>query len=709
MGKQQQPSELLGTIEEALVQHRAFGDSAYILSQLEVSFKRRLNKISTHMPVAAQLLDAFERADSYTRYRVNGNTVIRCAVQHAHTQLETNTHNGLPIPECEKVFREMIRHFQVGNSGTPLENGSTSLHRLGPESYHGWVWSEEYPDDQFGRSFRFILDQEYGDPLCTPTGDEIGMLVKWEQLLRDLLPSLARSALSHAHLIGCFPDVGFWRGKVSSSQFRMGGTIFLNRQMLLNPWCVAEHLLHESLHQKLYDFRHGHSLLDPDYSGADSPKVCSLWNAQELNKANHWDTHRAFAAFHVYVQLSLLAMVAEQRAGALEPAYGPLRGMIDSRKALERAHYLGEKLKELCWDELGLAGKRLLDWLISVLDFLDPSPPPKGAYIHLLLDLYQREANKVDSVLKQSKSVLSTLPRELMPVVKEEVESTRRVLSAINAHGELERLNAALAPFADEELGARFSEVRRVIARTLMDASPDGYRLTSIAAGPEDPDKLVKQMVESGSERLYLIQAGVPAAVAAAKRRAKDLRFVMSCRDEVGRLLAVLAAAVPSGGRVLEIGTGVGVGTAWISAGMGERTDIEFVSIEADRRLSSAARSWSWPGYVQIVTADALEVLETLGTFDLIFADASPVKYGHIESILQALRPRAILIVDDLAGPRISERQQAEKDALRRSLLHHSELQAVELEWASGLILATKFARCGRELVHTARTPPAFV
>jgi hypothetical protein len=38
-----QSSELLGVIEEALVRHRAFGDSAYILDQLQVYNKRRLN------------------------------------------------------------------------------------------------------------------------------------------------------------------------------------------------------------------------------------------------------------------------------------------------------------------------------------------------------------------------------------------------------------------------------------------------------------------------------------------------------------------------------------------------------------------------------------------------------------------------------------------------------------------------------------------
>jgi predicted O-methyltransferase YrrM len=688
-----QSQELLGAIEQALVTNRPFGDSAYILEQLEVSHKRRLHRIAAELPVAGRLLEAFERADSYTRYRTAGNTVVRCAVQHAHTQMEAHTAYGLPISDCEQVFEETVRHLQLGKSGTPFENGATRLDRLGSQAHHGWVWTEDYPNDVFGRCFRHLLNQEYGGSLCTPNPEEMRILVKGEQLLQDLLPSLSRSALGHAHLIACFPDTGFWKGKVSSSQIRMGGTIFLNRHLLVNPWCVAEHLLHESLHQKLYDFRHGHSLLELDYTAADSPKVISVWNASELTKSNHWDTHRTFAAFHVYVQLALLAMVAEQRAGELEDAYGPFRGMVDSRKALERAQYLGEKLKDVCWDKLGLAGKGLRDWLMSVLKFLNPAPPPGGAYLHLVLDLYQREANIVDAALRESEVARAGFSRLLTPVAKEEVESARLVLSVIGGAPALDRFNTALGEYDDQELGRQFPAVRRLIAKTLLDASPDGYRLASRAPGV-DPEQLVKQLVERGSERLYLIQANVPPAVAAAKRRVRDQRFTKSCEDNVGRLLATLAAAVPLKGRILEIGTGVGLGLAWLTVGVGERSDLEMISIEADRRLAEAAGAWSWPGYVRLVTVDASEALPMLGTFNLIFADAAPIKYGDIESVVRILRPGGILVVDDFhEGPRTTEVEHAEKVALRRSLLGNPELQAVELDWSSGAILATKSVR----------------
>jgi predicted O-methyltransferase YrrM len=52
--------------------------------------------------------------------------------------------------------------------------------------------------------------------------------------------------------------------------------------------------------------------------------------------------------------------------------------------------------------------------------------------------------------------------------------------------------------------------------------------------------------------------------------RANELGFEQSCEADVGRLLAVLAAGVPGGGRILEIGTGAGVGTAWMVEGIGD-------------------------------------------------------------------------------------------------------------------------------------------
>lgn len=691
---QERSLELLGAVEEALAGHRAFGDSTYIFGRLKECMAHRLDAISADLPAAGELLKALAGEDGDAPHPVLADTVLRCAVLRAHAQVGDGVPQGvspgLTLADCAEVFAAAARRLERGGTGTPLDDGS--LARLGTAGYHGWLWNADHPDDVFGRSYRRLLKNRYDALPLTFEDEAAETLRRGARLLEELLPSLAPSALRHAQLIACVPDAGGWSGVASSSQFHLGGTIFLGRS-LQSPWWVAEHLFHEALHQKLYDFRHGHLLMDLDYALTGTrTTVCSPWNPPRFNKANHWDVHRVFAAFHVYVHVALLALVAERRAPELEGAYGPFHGMIDSGRALGRARYLGEKLTDLCWDHLGVAGRRMVDWLMSVLAHLDPSPAPRGATFHLCLDLYEKEAAKTAAALDKAGPAPSVLARRLAPLAKEEVEDARGLLAAMGAGEELRRFGGTVARYTDEELGLRFPELRRDIAAALVASSAGPYRLTESGRH----DELFLRMTQSASVRLSTALAGYPPAVGAAKLRESELRFGMSCADQVGRLLAVLAAAMPVNGRILEIGTGVGVGTAWIATGLGERTDVEVISVEAHGGLSDAARKGQWPAGVEFVTADAVEVLPTLGTFDLVFADAAPVKYGHLASVLETLRPGGLLAIDDLdSGPSTSQDQCDEKEALRRSLLHHPELHAVEIAGSTGVLLAARSAPHG--------------
>lgn len=512
----------LDIFDAVLAENRPFGNTGYIHEQMHHCYKRRLDKISRHFQAAGRLLDALSRVDSQTEYRVMGDTVVRCAVQHALKQLETKTEYGFPLHECEQVFLETSCHLEEGNSCGPLERGSLQVNRLGSQLYHGWVWSEEHSDDVFGRCFRRLIQINYGGPLCTPNADQIDILRKAAQLLGELVPLLSRSALSHTQLIAIFPPIGVWNGRASSSTFRVSGTIFLNADLLHNPWWVAEHLLHESLHQKLYDFRHGHSLLARDSSPAwDSRKdarVCSLWNSPDLDNRNLWDTHRVIAAFHVYVHLALLSQIAEQRATELASKYGPMHCLpkiTESRKALDRAHYLGEQLRKACMPELGLAGERLTDWLLSILGAIDACPPPEDSSVHLLLDRYLTEAKRVEYFLgapDTSKETLDTkissdLVQQLSKIVNSEMEDTRCVLSTVKAHADLNKFDDALAQYSDEELGMKFFQLRSLVAQTLLDVSPDAYVLACTAPVAKRLDHIVNQMVENSSRHLSMVLA----------------------------------------------------------------------------------------------------------------------------------------------------------------------------------------------------------
>ncbi len=180
--------------------------------------------------------------------------------------------------------------------------------------------------------------------------------------------------------------------------------------------------------------------------------------------------------------------------------------------------------------------------------------------------------------------------------------------------------------------------------------------------------------------------------VDAAYARAESSGFPMSCERPVGQLLATLAAGVRPGGNILELGTGAGVGVAWLVHGLGERTDVTVTSIELDPATAAVAAAQTWPSFVDLRVADAVTFLATAaGAFDLIFADAQGGKTERLDLTIAALRPRGILVVDDMRPVQEwPEEFVAVQDGVRRSLAEHPGLVAVELAHGSGMMLCTR-------------------
>ncbi len=183
----------------------------------------------------------------------------------------------------------------------------------------------------------------------------------------------------------------------------------------------------------------------------------------------------------------------------------------------------------------------------------------------------------------------------------------------------------------------------------------------------------------------------LPTLVRDARAWASRSGFEYSCDDRVGNLLAVLAASVPAGGRILELGTGAGVGTAWIVHGVAGRADVKVVTAEVDPALSAGARSAPWPSYVRFVVGDAVEMLPSLGCFDLIFADAPGGKWERLDLTLDALRPGGFLLVDDMTPTDRWDAHQVTKQSEVGDELHRNPaLVTCDLEWATGLILCVR-------------------
>jgi protein-L-isoaspartate O-methyltransferase len=155
----------------------------------------------------------------------------------------------------------------------------------------------------------------------------------------------------------------------------------------------------------------------------------------------------------------------------------------------------------------------------------------------------------------------------------------------------------------------------------------------------------------------------------------------------------VEAAHLPLNAKVLEIGTGVGIATAWLVAGLGSRTDVEILSVEIDDTLSATARRDDWPSYVRIKTANVETALaDHPSTFDLILADASASTLDRVDAMVDASRPRGMLIFFHHTGidAAASEPEDTPLTRLREFVLDHNELLAVDINWSGGLLIAAK-------------------
>ncbi len=500
----------LQAVDAALGNYRPFGNHEYIRKELHHCLLRRLTVIAANLPAAGSLLDALSSTDSATRDRVFSDTVVRCVIQQSlRVALTGEDEYGLPRSLRVAVLEATAAHVDNGHSSAPLEAGMPNVERLTADTRAPWFWAESHDDDVFGEAFRELILQNYGEQLCVPTQDELNTVRLAGQLLHDLLPAITHSALAHTYLIALFPRIGNWRGRASASQFRIGGTIFLSRDALRNPWWTAEHLLHESLHQKLYDFRHGHTLLRQDarpteavlteearQSVADRVTVLSPWNVPGQQDLNRWDTDRALAAFHVYVHLALLATAAQARRAELEDVYGPIDTrpplMTGARAAFDRAHYLGENIMATCWEQLGDAGRHMVAWLTSVLDDLDAAPPP-GASLHLLLHRYMIEATTV-----ARRTLTPDLASELDDLATAESVAVQGILDALGHASCASKLAAATAEVNHDR---RFVRTRQAVTDALRTASTDGYTLRD-RQGVRSQEDDVRQTIENSSRRL---------------------------------------------------------------------------------------------------------------------------------------------------------------------------------------------------------------
>lgn len=183
----------------------------------------------------------------------------------------------------------------------------------------------------------------------------------------------------------------------------------------------------------------------------------------------------------------------------------------------------------------------------------------------------------------------------------------------------------------------------------------------------------------------------IPGRARTARQLSRHLGFGEDSDERTGALLRSLAASKPDG-HLLELGTGVGVGTAWLLDGMSAGSRL--VSLDRNPETTDAARkAVGDDARVELIVTDIGEWLDQYDgpPFDLMFVDTYRGKFVERAQLLEWLAPGGIYVADHLLPhPDWAPDQQELVEAFRREIVEDPSLAVTVLNWSSGLVLATR-------------------
>lgn len=185
-----------------------------------------------------------------------------------------------------------------------------------------------------------------------------------------------------------------------------------------------------------------------------------------------------------------------------------------------------------------------------------------------------------------------------------------------------------------------------------------------------------------------------PATVNAIEADTQALGFGMASETRTGALLRTLAASTRGNrhARLLELGTGTGLATAWLLAGMDADAQLDTVDND-EKPLAIARRHLGHDARVRFHLADGAAFLAQAEpqTYDLIFADAWPGKFSELDRALALLKPGGFYVIDDLLPqPNWPEDHAPKVSRLIETLAQRPDLTLCPLAWSSGLVIAVK-------------------
>ena len=173
--------------------------------------------------------------------------------------------------------------------------------------------------------------------------------------------------------------------------------------------------------------------------------------------------------------------------------------------------------------------------------------------------------------------------------------------------------------------------------------------------------------------------------------KSEEMGFTMPSDIYIGTLLKTLTASKPAS-NILELGTGIGLSLSWMIQGMDGNSKI--TSIDNDSELIEVAKMFfGEEERLELVCADGGDWLNGYkgNSFDLIFADAWPGKYSHLDTTLAMLGKGGYYVIDDMQKQsNWPEGHEEKANALVKVLEKRDDITITKMNWSTGLIVAVK-------------------
>lgn len=201
--------------------------------------------------------------------------------------------------------------------------------------------------------------------------------------------------------------------------------------------------------------------------------------------------------------------------------------------------------------------------------------------------------------------------------------------------------------------------------------------------------------------------AHIPPLVLELQAQSKAINFDMGSDFGVGQLLRTLVASYPQG-NFLELGTGTGLGTAWMLAGMDSQAHLTTIEDNPDVLAVAQAHLGQDPR-LTVIQADAQAYLQqqaiSAEQFDLIFADTWAGKFTDLALALRLVKPAGMYVIDDLLPqPNWPPNHQTRVDQLMDFFRQQSQFLVSTLAWASGVLIALKQSQPSQS-IYSATNP----